>query len=183
MFLVGTGSVSTQQLDVDWKDKDLYKFIYAFIYRLYDPSHFLDPSHMRTGFNRETFEATYTVRFKDKEYPNFHTIHATNPFTACTHVFSNLSLTQGDDGPPLVIKEQLCRTGSRFDEFTILTNIHQLITVPGVVEAIWGETIEATLSSKRKKHHLGLWQRGMPFTSIPMARKMLETLFDLLEGI
>jgi hypothetical protein len=183
MFLVGTSGIGIQQLDVDWKDKDLYKFIYAFIYRLYDPSHFLDPSHTRTRFNRETFKATYTAHFKDKEYPNFRTIHATNPFTACTHVFSNPSLTQGDDGPPSVIKEQLCRTGSRFDEFTILTNIHRPMTVPGVVEAIWGETIEATLSSERKKHHLGLRQRGLPFTSIPMAKKMLETLFNLLEGI
>jgi hypothetical protein len=52
-----------------------------------------------------------------------------------------------------------------------------------MVEAVWGETIEATLSSERKKHHLGLWQMGLHFTSIPTAKKMLETLFDLLEGI
>jgi hypothetical protein len=124
MFLVGTGGIGIQQLDVNWKDKDLYKFIYTFIYHLYDPSHFLDPSHMRTGFNRETFEATYTVRFKEKEYPKFCTIYATSPFTARTHVFSNPPLTQGDDRSPSVIKEQLCQTGRHFDEFTILTNIH-----------------------------------------------------------
>jgi hypothetical protein len=81
--------------------------------------------HMRTRFNRETFKATYTVRTsKIRSIPNFRTIHATNPFTACTHVFSNPPLTQGDDRSPSVIKEQLCQTGRHFDEFTILTNIH-----------------------------------------------------------
>ena len=51
MFLVGIGGVGIQQLKVNWKDKDLHKFIYASIYRLYDPSHFADPSYTRTGFN------------------------------------------------------------------------------------------------------------------------------------
>ena len=181
IFLVGTGGEGIKRLDVDWNDKDIYKFIYALIYRLYHPFHFLDPSHTRTGFNRESFEATYTVRFKEKEYPDFRTIYATNPFTVRTHVFSNLSLTQGNDAS--VIKEQLRRTGRPFDELTILSKIHRPVTVPGVVEAVWGETIEDTLCPERKKHRLGLRQRGSPFKSIPMAKKMLETLFDLLEGI
>ena len=181
IFLVGTGGEGIKQLDVDWNDKDIYKFIYAIIYRLYHPFHFLDPSHTRTGFNRESFEATYTVRFKEKEYPDFRTIYATNPFTVRTHVFSNPSLTQGDDAS--VIKEQLCRTGRPFDELTILNKIHRPMTVPGVVEAVWGEIIEDTLCPERKKHRLGLRQRGSPFKSIPTAKKMLETLFDLLEGI
>jgi hypothetical protein len=182
MFLVGIGGVGIRQLEVGWGNKNLYRFIYAFIYRLYDPSHFADPSYTRIGFNKETSEATYTVLFK-KECPGFHTIHARSPFTTRAHVLSNPSLTRGDDRPPTVLKEQLCRTGRRFDELTILTKIHQPINVPGVVEAVGGEIIKAPLSPGREKHRLGLRQTGSPFTSIGTAKQMLETLFDLLEGI
>jgi hypothetical protein len=183
VFFVGIGGVGIQQLEINWSDENLYKFIYAFIYRLYDPSHFADPSYTRTGFDKETSEATYTVRFKTKECPNFRLIHARNPFATRTHVLSNPSLTQGGDRPPTVLKEQLCRTGRRFDELTILTKIHRLMNVPGVVEAVGGEIIPALLSPGREKHRLGLRQTGSPFTSIPTAKIMLETLFDLLEGI
>ena len=181
IFLVGTGGVGIQQLVVDWSHKDLYRFIYALIYRLYHPSHFSDPSYERTGFNKKRSEASYTVRFGEKVYSDFRTIHARNPFATRTHVLSKPLLTRGDDAS--AIKEQLCRAGRRFDEFTILSKIHGPKTVPGVVEAVWGEIIEDTLSSERKKHRLGLRQTGLPFTSIRTAKKMLETLFDLLEGI
>ena len=186
MFLVGTGGVSIRQLKVNWEDKDLHKFIYAFIYHLYEPSHFADPSYVRTGFNKETSEASYTVDFSTKKFSGFRTIHAKTPFTTRTHVLSkdsNPSLTQGANRSLTVIKEQLCRTGQHFDELTILTKIHQPVNVPGMVQAIGGEIIPAPLSPGREKHHLGLQQTGSPFTSIPTAQLMLETLFDLLEGI
>jgi hypothetical protein len=108
MFLVGTGGVGIRQLKVDWGNENLYKFIYAFIYRLHDPSHFGDSSYTRTGFNKETSEVTYTVHFKMKELPDFRTIHARSPFTTRTPVFSNPPLTQGDGRSPTVFKEQLC---------------------------------------------------------------------------
>ena len=76
MFLVGIGGVGIRQLKVNWEDKDLHKFIYAFIYHLYDPSHFADPSYARTRFNKETSEASYTVDFSTKKFPGFCTIHA-----------------------------------------------------------------------------------------------------------
>ena len=183
MFLVGTGSVGIWQLKVNWEDKDLHKFIYAFIYCLYDPSHFADPSYMRTRFNKETSEASYTVDFSTKKFPGFRTIHAKNPFTTRTHVLSSPSLTQGADRSLMVIKEQLCQTGRCFDKLTILTKIHQPVNVPGVVQAVGGEIIPAPLSPGREKHCLGLRQTGSPFTSIPTTQSMLETLFDLLEGI
>ncbi len=183
IFLVGTGGVGIRQLQVKWGNENLYKLIYASIHRLYALSHFADPSYTKTGFNKETFEATYTVHFKEKDYPGFRTIHARNPFTTRTHVLSNPSLTQGDDRPPTVLKEQLCRIGRRFNELEILTKIHQPMNVPGVVEAVGGERIAAPLSPEREKHRLGLRQTGSPFTSIRTAKKMLETLFDLLEGI
>ena len=54
--------------------------------------------------------------------------------------------------------------------------------VPGVVEAVYGEII-AALSLAREHHRLGLRQTVSPFISIRTVKKMLETLFDLLEGI
>jgi hypothetical protein len=179
-FFVGIGGVGIRQLNVGWDDENLYKFLYAFIYRLYDPSHFANSSFKKLRFDKETSEATYTVCFKKEEYPNFRTIHARNPFATRTHVLSNPSLTQR---APTVFKEQLCRTGRRFDELTILTKIHRGKKVPGVVEAVFGEIIEAPLSPERQRHLLGLRQTGSPFTSIRTAKKMLEMLFDLLEGI
>ena len=121
--------------------------------------------------------------FSTKKFPGFRTIHAKNPFTTCTHVLSNPLLTQGANRSVTVIKEQLCRTGRRFDELTILTKIHQPVNVPGMVQAVGGEIIPAPLSPRREKHRLGLRQMGLPFTSIPTTQSMLEMLFDLLEGI
>ena len=183
VFLVGIGGAGIGQLEVKWEDKNLYRFLYAFVYRLYDPSHFADPSYMRTEFDKETSEVTYTVRIKKNECPGFRPIYASNPFTTRTHVLSNPSrVPEGPERPLTVLKEQLCRTGSCFDEQTILTKIHQQRRVPGVVEAVDGEVIEAPLPG-RAKHRLGLRQTGSPFRSIPTAKKLLETLFDLLEGI
>ena len=39
------------------------------------------------------------------------------------------------------------------------------------------------LAEKRCKHRLGLRESGSRFTSIPTLSKVLETLFDVLEGI
>jgi hypothetical protein len=181
MFFVGIGGVGIQRLDVDWKNEDLYKLIYALIYRLYDPSHFSDPSYERTEFDAEAFQATYTVRAKEKAYSGFRSIHARNPFATRTHVLSDPSFAQKNGVS--VIKEKLCRTERRFTEWTILDKIHKPMTVPGVVEAVWGETIGDTLCPGRDKYRLVLRQTGLHFTSIPTAKQMLETLFDLLEGI
>ena len=177
MFLVGVGGVGIQQLMVNWGDKSLYKFLYVSIYRLYDPSHFADTSYKKVSLNEETSEVTYNVDFKT-EHPGFRAIYARNPFTTRTHVLSNPS--QGDI---TVIKELLCLAGRRFDEWKILNKIHHPAKVPGVVEAVYHEVIPTLLSPEREKHRLGLRETGSAFTSIPTAKKVLETLFDLLEGI
>jgi hypothetical protein len=62
-FFVGIGGVGIRQLNVGWDDENLYKFLYAFIYRLYDPSHFANSSFKKLRFDKETSEATYTVCF------------------------------------------------------------------------------------------------------------------------
>jgi hypothetical protein len=92
-------------------------------------------------------------------------------------------MREGDGRPLTVLKDQLCRIGRPFDEHTILSKIHKQMRVPGVVEAVDSEIIGAPLSRGRVKHRLGLRQTGSPFTSIPTAKKVLETLFDVLEGI
>ena len=177
MFLVGIGGVGIRQFTVNWHDQRLNKFLYAFIYRLYDPSHFADPSYTRTGFDKETSQATYTLRLKGEPCPDFRSIHARNPFGTRTHVLSNPKHTKAR-----VIKDSLCLT-RRFDEQTILFKIHETRKVPGVVEVVDSEIIPAYQFPGRVKHRLGLRQTGSPFTSIRTAKKVLETLFDLLEGI
>jgi len=178
-FLVGTGGVGIQRLTVKWtKRNHLYKLLYAFIYRLYSPAHFADLSCKRTGFNEKTREATYTLRMNSMDYTNFRAIYAQNPFGTRTHVLSNpLSevMPEGDNRPLTVLKDQLCRIGRRFNEWTILSKIHQPMRVPGVVEAVGSEIIKADLSPGREKHRLGLRQTGSSFTSIPTAKKVLET--------
>ncbi|KAI0290681.1 hypothetical protein BC826DRAFT_970295 [Russula brevipes] len=185
MLLLGTGGVGIQQLTVEWtKRNDLYKLLYAFIYRLYSPCHFEDPSYTRTGFNEKTREATYTVRMNSMDYTDFRALYAKNPFATRTHVLSKPSsklMSEGDDRPLTVLKDRLCRIGRRFDERTILSKIHKRMRVPGVVEAVDSEIIGTPLSPGRVKHRLGLRQTGSPFTGIPTAKKVLETLFDVLE--
>ena len=185
MFFVGTGGVGIQELTVKRENEDLYKLLYVFIYRLYHPSHFADRSYTRTGFNKETREVIYTVRMDSIDYTNFCPIHARNPFATRTDVLSKPSNSKPgeDDRPVTVLKDQLCRTGRCFSEWPILSKIHQPKRVPGMVEAVHGQIIDTPMSPERRKHLLSLTQTGSSFTSIPKAKKVLETLFDLPEGI
>ena len=49
--------------------------------------------------------------------------------------------------------------------------------------AAYGERIKSPYSKERCKHHLGLGESESPFISIPTLSKVLEMLFDILEGI
>ena len=72
----------------------------------------------------------------------------------------------------------------RSRELTILNEyVHKPEQVPGVVVAAYGERIESPVSDESCKHRLGLRESGSPFTGIPTLSKVLETLFDVLEGI
>ena len=192
MFLLGTGGVGVQTFSVKWDDSDLYRLLFVFIYRLYKPADFADPSYIKTNFDRETSVTTYTIRFtvtrlqggtQEIGFPGFNHIYARNPIANRTHVFSNPK-SKAKNGV-VVIKDQLCRVGRRFNELGILERVHGPGRVPGVVTAEYSEVV-ATQPLKgegRCKHCLGLSELGSPFTSIPTLQKMLETLFDLLEGI
>ena len=184
-FLFGIGGEGIRQFDVERKDKDFNKLLYAFIYRLYDPGNFADSSYIKTEFNDKT-TATYTINIIDqggtKECPGFYSIYARNPFATRTHVLSNPNFHGGTHFT--VLKDQLCRRGRRFTEVEILDEyVHKPEGVPGVVVAAYGERINHPLSKERCKHRLGLGESGSPFMSISTLSKVLETLFDVLEGI
>ncbi|KAH9962319.1 hypothetical protein BGW80DRAFT_1448496 [Lactifluus volemus] len=180
-FLLGIGGFGIRKLYVPWDGNDIHKSLYAFIYRLYKPAHFADPSFIRTEPDGE--QAKFTIRIKcekDEHIAEFSHIYAKNPFGTRTHVFSNLN--SQDPKGITVLKDQLCRIG--FDEATILKqHVHSPRPVPGVVVVEHNEFIDTPLSEGRRKHRLGLEDRGSPFTSIPTLRKLLEVLFDVLEGI
>ncbi|KAF8325417.1 uncharacterized protein EI90DRAFT_3019063 [Cantharellus anzutake] len=191
IFLLGIAGDGIRRFSLPWNHNDLYKPLYAFIYRLYKPDNFADPSYSGP-FVVDPKETTrnyswrinlqVTTRDRGAHVLDFSPIFASNPFGTRTHVLSNPSFQFEVEGKALtVLKEQLCRTGTRFDEQTILTHIHKPERVPGVVEAVYHETIEIPYLMGKNKHRLGLRQSGLPFTSIPTPRKVLETLFDVLE--
>jgi hypothetical protein len=187
VFLFGVGGNGIREFDVKWDDKDLYKLLYAFIYRLYDPGEFADRSYIETEFDEE-FTAKYTININYRGVTKacgFYPIYARNPFATRTHVLSNPKF-EVEGNHLTVLKDQLCRVGRRFDELSILKKVHEQGRVPGVVKAEYGEDVTTPQSVKvrgRCKRRLGLSESGSHFTSIPTPRKMLETLFDLLEGI
>jgi hypothetical protein len=188
VFLLGTGGVGIRECSLAWNHRGLYKLLYAFIYRLYEPGSFADPSCRMTYFDRKDLQASYTVHITVQTQrvacPGFHPVYAKNPFGTRTHVLSNPSSSVKVKGKVLtVLKDQLCQIGRRFYELPIIDRVHTPEVVPGVVEAVYGETIPTPRSLGRRKDRLGLQQSGSSFKSIPNPRKMLETLFDLLEGI
>jgi hypothetical protein len=65
MFLLGIGGVGVQKCSVKWDDEDLYRLLFAFIYRLYEPGDFADASYRKTGFDGEASIATYTIRITE----------------------------------------------------------------------------------------------------------------------
>ena len=186
IFYFGIGGEGIWQFEVGWKDREFNNLLYAFIYRLYEPRDFVDSSYIKTEFDKET-TAKYTINItyqgSTKECCGFYSIYARNPFATRTHVLSNPNFKiEGNNLTAL--KDQFCRVKRRFEELTILNKyVHKPKRVPGVVVAAYGEQIKLSRSEERCKHRLGLGESGSPLTSIPTLSKVLETLFDVLEGI
>lgn len=73
---------------------------------------------------------TYTLRVSTGgggfiDCPNFVPIYGSSPFGTRTHVLSNPDSRVEVGGKPLVvIKDQLCRLGTRFNKHMILEAIH-----------------------------------------------------------
>jgi hypothetical protein len=187
IFLFGIGGEGIREFPVEWDDPDLNKLLYAFIKRLYEPGKvFADPSYAETKHDGNT-TATYTMKITyqgcTKECPGFYSIYARNPFGTRTHVLSNPNF-QVEGNNLTVLKDQLCRVKRCFDEQTILNDyVHKPKGVPGVVVTTYSDRIESPVSKERCKYRLGLGESGSPFMSIPTLSDVLETLFDVLEGI
>jgi len=171
---------------------------YAFIYRLYDPGNFADRTYklMDSGvmqyLNLDSNQTSDVVVPYEVDLEvtgmtspvvcsHFVPIYASDPFEMRTHVLSNPSSEVTIHNKPLtVLKDQLCRLGSRFNEHTILDAVHG---VPGMVEMVYRRKIESPFNSdERAKYLTGLRQSGMPFLAIETLQQMLETAFDVLEG-
>jgi hypothetical protein len=192
-FLFGIGGYGVLEFDVKLNDSNLHKFLYGFIYRLYDPGDFADSSYIETAPDKETvvkYAININVPNGQETCRGFYPVYARNPFTTRTHVLSNPDSELQIDGKNLtVLKDQLCRIGKRFTEYAILDNhVHRTervrVRVPGVVMATHDEEITYRYSrEERCKHRLGLEENGLPFTGIPTLYEVLETLFDVLEGI
>jgi hypothetical protein len=186
IFYFGIGGEGIYHFEINWEDPEFNKFLYAFIYRLYHPGDFMDLSYIKTKFDAETV-AKYTISITDpgspRHHDGFYSIYAKNPFATRTHVLSNPdSEVKGDK--VTILKISFGRVKRRFEELTILSEyVHKPEGVPGVVVAAYGESISYLWSEERCKHRLGLIESGSPFTSIPTLSKVLETLFDVLEGI
>ena len=197
MFLLGIGGKGIHRFSVAWTDLGLYKLMYAFVYRLYDPGDFMDRFYKKMDLQDDRVAYTINIRIslktevdgveteKELECAGFSPIYATSPFGTRTHILSNpRSDIMIGDKVLTVVKDQLCRPDPRFDEYTILTHIHDREGVPGVVEAVYHELIvmPERFDVARKKHRMGLRQSGSPITSVPTLKGMLEIVFDVLEG-
>jgi hypothetical protein len=196
-FLFGIGGLGIRKFAIPWSN-DLDRLMYAFLYRLYDPGYFADSSYTMVH-NLEKNLVTYTVQItvstevagaKEIICPDLLPIYASSPFGTRTHILSNPDSEVKVNGKTLtVVKDQLCRVGTRFDEHSILERIHKPENVPGVVEAVYHHVhavyhhvLAVPFCKLREKHRMGLRQVGMPFATIPTVQQMLEIVFDTLEG-
>ncbi|KAG8961125.1 hypothetical protein FRC00_013191 [Tulasnella sp. 408] len=154
VFLVGIGGHGIRSFAVRWSCKELTKLMYAFIFCLYRPGRFADPSY-DIG-HVEDNQVTYNINIAIPAIPgvdgvatdhqvvlcrDFLPIYAASPFATRTHVFSNPNSEVTISNKRLtVLKDQLCRVGTRFDEHEILKRVHSRqekvsgVEVPGVEE-------------------------------------------------
>ena len=195
-FFLGIGGYGVRSFKIPWTSRKVYRLMYAFVYRLYEPGDFADPSYVKIVPNWKKNIATYTVRITKTEgggvettieCPNFEPIYASNPFETRTHILSNPSSeVKINDKVLTVLKDQLCRLETQFNEHVILNHIHDQGKVPGVVEPVYHESITIPPflpdSKRKEKHRIGLVQLGKPFSTITTLRQMLDIVFDILEG-
>ncbi|KAG9020642.1 hypothetical protein FS837_007994, partial [Tulasnella sp. UAMH 9824] len=157
-FLLGIGGHGVRSFGVSWGCKELTKLMYAFIFCLYRPGKFADPSY-EIGQVKDN-QVTYTIKIpaipEDDAVAtgqqvvlchDFLPIYASSPFATRTHVFSKPDSEVTINGKRLtVLKDQLCRVGTRFHEHGILGCVHtQEGKVPGVVEAVYNAVIKLPL--------------------------------------
>src|SRR5712675_2574078 len=122
-FLFGIGGSGIHTYAVRWGNKNLYRLMYVFVYRLYDPGPFADSAYQEMVPDLMKNCVTYNVRVQGNDgeqiiCPGFCPIFASNPFGTRTHILSNPDSKVKINGSPLVVlKDQLCRSGTRFYEY------------------------------------------------------------------
>ena len=196
-FFFGIGGLGVRSFQVVWGSDGLCQSMCAFVYRLYEPGNFADPSYVDMKPDWENATVYYTINItvmseaggadaeESIQCPDFSVISARNPFETRTHVLSNPdSKVMLGNKRLTVLKDQLCRLGSRFNEHTILSRVHNPEPIPGVAEMVYSKIIEIPqfLGWDRAKYRTGLCQSGFPFASIPNLQQVLEVTFDTLEG-
>ena len=87
-FLFGIGGCGVREFEVKRNDPNLFKFLYRFIYRLYNPGDFADSSYIETAPDKNTM-VKYTININvpdegEKTCRGFYPIYARNPFTTRT---------------------------------------------------------------------------------------------------
>ncbi|KAG8979676.1 hypothetical protein FRB90_008015, partial [Tulasnella sp. 427] len=150
---VGIGGYGIRNLRVNWNSKDLSRLLYAFIYRLYDPGQFADPTYATEASllpDLVTYTITLMVEIKIDGVPtgekravscrNFAPTFASNPFGTRTHVLWNPESDVMLGNKRLhVFKDQLCDVGTRSDKYAVIERAHNSETIPGVVGTVYHE--------------------------------------------
>lgn len=169
-FLFGIGGKGIRSFDVPWDSKELYKLIYSFVFRVYEPGNYADPTYVAMDREQDKDFVMYTVHIVTKEVdgvetegidcPGFIKVHASSPFETRTHVLSNPQSEVTIRGKRLtVLKDQLCRL--ELNEHDILARIHEPGNVPGVVEMVYRKVYATPfLGNFREMRRTGLRQPG-----------------------
>ncbi|KAJ2922441.1 hypothetical protein H1R20_g14655, partial [Candolleomyces eurysporus] len=191
-LLVGIAGDRVYKFTFQWTSRITRQVAYTLVYCLYDFPTFQDSSIIMTH-DKATRICTYTftLKVKNKEdskpqqvsCSRFICRYAQGSFGTRTHVFVSESLDPPKvAGQPIrVIKDQLCRKETRFNEVGILEAIRRDGPVPGVVELVHEEKISSSLVKNRETVRLGFKQEGDPFMSIKTPQEMLMVAYDALE--
>ena len=110
IFLLGIGGEGIQELEVEWKDKELDKLLYVFIYHLYDPGNFANLTYSKPEFDEEA-TARYTIMINHPqgttECCGFYPIYSRNLFATRTHILLNPNF-KFEGNNLTILKDQYC---------------------------------------------------------------------------
>ncbi|KAJ8469668.1 hypothetical protein ONZ45_g16818 [Pleurotus djamor] len=175
--------VGIRILCLPWDSSQLLDMLYRFIFRLYKPGRFADPS-----CQRDDGKLTYTLSIHRKpvgalveveeKHSGYELIYASAPFNTRTNVFLN------DTAPEIpVFKDQYSREGTAKHEYDMLELVHKEARMVGVVWPVHHEmlTVPAPVREKRDKSRLAMHQRGYTFMKIRTPGLALRVLYDALE--
>jgi hypothetical protein len=129
LFLLGIEGVGIRGVSVTWKSSNLPKLMCAFIYRLYKPAHFADPSYLSVKPDVPKKSVKYSVRITLSQTNTivcrgFFPLFAANPFGTRTHVLTNPSSNVEVNGQVLTVLKHLYTLQGQKDVLTAF-GIHE----------------------------------------------------------